>query len=72
MAAKYCVDVEGRVVSVRLLQDSGYPPYDEQVTQEISCWRFRPLVIGGTPTRACSIVTFVYRTSPPSFAPPAP
>ena len=72
VTAKFCIDTAGRVVSVRLLQASGYPPYDEQVTREISCWTFRPLVVDGVPAAACSINVTLFRTSPPGFAPAAP
>jgi outer membrane biosynthesis protein TonB len=70
--AKVCVDAEARVTGVDLVRDSGYPPFDEQVRREVSCFSFRPTVIDGTPTRGCTTVTFIYRPSPPSFLSPAP
>ena len=69
---RYCIDATGRVVTVRLLRDSGYQPFDERITREMSCWTFRPLVVDGTPTGACTTFTILFRPSPPSFAPAAP
>lgn len=58
----FCIDPRGRTYQVRTGQRfGGDANVDEICRQTVRRWRFRPLVVGGTPRATCTSVTFDIR-----------
>lgn len=58
---KVCIDVAGTVVTAGIVgRGSGFPAYDQRLVTGVQTWRYRPYLVDGTPTAACSIAQFVY------------
>jgi outer membrane biosynthesis protein TonB len=50
------------VRSLRVLDSTGYPLYDERLTSRMQSWRYRPYQLAsGAAVPVCTSVTFVYR-----------
>ena len=62
---KVCVDVRGKVSSIKLLKSSGFPDYDAQLTAGIRRWGYRPYRLNGAATPVCTAATFIYDASTP-------
>jgi len=62
---KVCVDVRGKVSSIKLLKSSGFPDYDALLTSGIRRWGYRPYRFNGAPTPVCTAVTFIYDVATP-------
>ena len=58
---KLCVGLDGNVTTVTQIASTGFPAYDETIRSTmLNHWRYRPFVINGKPTAACTAVRFVY------------
>ncbi|HTR51803.1 MAG TPA: hypothetical protein VMJ10_13900 [Kofleriaceae bacterium] len=58
---KVCIDTSGTVSSVAQLKSTGFAAYDSRIASTIrETWRYRPLLIDGSPAAVCTAVTFVY------------
>jgi TonB family protein len=59
---KMCLDRDGAVQSVRVLESTGHPLYDELLTSRMQSWRYRPYKLAsGVAVPVCTSVTFIYR-----------
>jgi TonB family protein len=56
-----CIDRNGRVDTVEILEPSGFLPYDADLINTIAAWRYRPVQVAGKPVPVCSTIQFVYR-----------
>jgi TonB family protein len=59
-SVKFCVDENGRVTTVSLLQTSGDDRYDAKLMAAIHQWAYRPVIVDGQPTAVCSAMTFLF------------
>ena len=57
---KLCIGTSGAISSAQVLVSTGYREYDETLLAAVRSWRYRPFLVGGVPTAACSSVSFVY------------
>jgi hypothetical protein len=58
---KLCIDISGTVVSVKTLQSTAYPAYDQRIMHTIRTqWRYRPYQLNGAAVPVCTVVTFLY------------
>lgn len=57
---KVCIDETGKVDSVKLLDSTSIPDYDEKIMRRVRGWRYRPFMAGGRTMRACTALTFIY------------
>jgi hypothetical protein len=58
---KICVGADGEVTMVSQMRSSGFAAYDEKIRSTIrATWRYRPFVVGGSPTPVCTALRFVY------------
>ncbi len=57
---KVCVAPSGSVQSASVLKASGYPSYDKAIQDAIRGWKFKPIVVEGTPSAACTVYAFQY------------
>lgn len=51
-----CIDEQGAVFQTFLLEPTGFSDFDASIQRDIHAWHFKPVVIGGAPTRVCSTV----------------
>lgn len=71
-AFKLCIDATGAVTTVTRLKSTGLDAYDQQIEATVRRdWRYKPFVVDGQPTAACTAVTFGYTPSATSPAPTA-
>lgn len=56
-----CLSKTGRVSSLNVLMHSGSSAYDRKLFETMRTWRYRPYMVEGEPTAACTQVTFLYR-----------
>jgi TonB family protein len=59
-SVKLCIQADGAIGSVSMIQSTGYPEYDQALLSGVRSWRYRPYTVNGVPTPACSPVSFVY------------
>jgi hypothetical protein len=58
---KVCLTASGSIATVTMLKSSKFSAYDHKIESTISnTWRYRPFLVGGTPTPVCTAVTFMY------------
>ncbi len=57
---KLCLSPGGVPTRVDVVKGTGFPEADEHLREEISAWRYRPLLVNGAPTAVCTAVTFHY------------
>lgn len=57
---KICIQASGAVGSVTMLSSTKYPEYDGQLLEAARRWHYRPHLVNGVATPACSAVSFVY------------
>lgn len=57
---RFCIDARGAVDKVSALRGTGYPDYDARLQAGIRAWRYRPFLVDGQATAACSTVVFVF------------
>jgi TonB family protein len=57
---KVCLTDTGAIRSVRLLESSGFPAYDQAVSAAIKRWTYQPYLVDGAARAACGAVTLVY------------
>jgi TonB family protein len=55
--ARACLDEDGNVRDVTVIDASGFPAFDHAAADRIRTWKYRPLVANGAPTQACTAVT---------------
>ncbi|MEZ4398868.1 MAG: TonB family protein [Kofleriaceae bacterium] len=58
---KVCIDAEGAVTQVTMLDSSGFTAYDERLVAAVRQWRYRPHVVDGKAAPVCGLVGFTYR-----------
>jgi hypothetical protein len=59
---RICLSSSGRIRSITTLKATGVPVYDEQLIRTMyGTWRYRPFMVDGVATQACTRVTFNYR-----------
>lgn len=57
-----CLRDDGGVLSLRALQSTGFPDYDQLLLSQMRGWRYRPYRLAdGTRVTACTVVIFIYR-----------
>jgi protein TonB len=57
---KVCIAADGAVATTAVARSSGYPAYDQQLVAGVRAWRYRPYMVNGQPTPACSAVAFAF------------
>jgi TonB family protein len=57
---KVCIQASGAIGAVAVLGSTKYPEYDGQLLEAARRWHYRPHVVNGVATPACSAVSFVY------------
>ena len=62
-AFQFCVDPAGKATKVRPLESTGFASYDKKIESALGNWAFKPYIVDGKPTEACSSVVFVYQQS---------
>ena len=58
---KVCIDTNGSVTAASMAKSSGYPVYDQKLTEGVHSWRYKPYMLNGKATPACSAVVFAFR-----------
>lgn len=56
-----CVDQRGDVTTLRLLQSSGFPAYDDKIQREMRGWKYKPYLVNKRPSPMCTVTLFDYR-----------
>ena len=59
-AFEYCIDTNGHVTDVRIVQTTQAPSYDQKIVRTIREWAFRPVIIDGHAIPACSTQVFIF------------
>ena len=57
---KLCIATTGSVTQAKLVTSTGYAAYDQMLLDSVRDWRYHPYTRNGTPTPACSAVSFIY------------
>jgi TonB family protein len=57
-----CISADGGVTSATMLRSTGYDDYDTAIKSTVGNWRYRPVMLNGVATPACSAVGFIYTT----------
>jgi protein TonB len=57
---KLCIGADGAVTSASVAKSSGYPDYDQRLIAGVHAWHYRPYMIRGQATAACSAVAFAF------------
>ena len=55
-----CLDANGAVTGVVMLESSGFPRYDAKVQREMRGWRFEPYRVRGRPVATCAPFANLY------------
>jgi serine/threonine-protein kinase len=58
---KVCIDANGAVTSSSAAKSSGYSAYDQRLIDGVKSWRYRPYMVAGKATPACSAVVFAFK-----------
>lgn len=58
--AEICVSRSGAIDSVRIVEESGYGPYDRRIEDAVEGWRFTPHRVNREPVPTCTVMTFVH------------
>jgi TonB family protein len=58
---KVCIDGSGSVTSSSTAKSSGYQEYDRRLMDGVKSWRYRPYMVNGKATPACSAVVFAFK-----------
>ena len=59
-AVKLCIKTSGDLASVDLLKSSGFPDYDKLIVSTVAMWKYKPYMVNGVATAACTAVMFIY------------
>jgi hypothetical protein len=59
-AFQICLDATGHVSSVRPLQSTGVPQYDQELMRGINGWVYSPYLDSGKPVPVCTAAAFSY------------
>lgn len=58
---RVCRSSSGRIKSITTLKATGVLPYDQKLLRTMfGSWRYRPVMVAGVATPACTAVTFIY------------
>jgi serine/threonine-protein kinase len=57
---KVCIGNDGAVTTASVARSSGYPAYDQELVAGVRTWRYRPYMVNGQATPACSAVAFAF------------
>jgi TonB family protein len=55
---RFCVDANGRVDAVSIVESSGDPEVDRVLAATVRGWRFAPMRVDGRPRKTCSSASF--------------
>jgi protein TonB len=58
---KVCIDADGAVATAAVARSSGYSAYDQHLLAGVRAWRYRPYMVSGQATPACSAVAFAFK-----------
>ena len=58
---KVCIDTNGNVTAASMAKSSGYPGYDQKLTEGVHSWHYKPYMLNGKATPACSAVVFAFK-----------
>ena len=60
-AYKVCINTDGAIETVSQVKSTGFPSYDQKIQSTIrNKWRYKPFLVGGKASAACTAVRFVY------------
>ena len=57
---KMCLDSEGQVTSLKVVQSTGYDDYDRELLGEMKRWQYQPYRLDGEPVPVCTPIDFTY------------
>jgi hypothetical protein len=57
---RLCVDTGGAVTALMMTRPSDCEAYNQQLTDAVRGWRFRPYMVDNRPAAVCSAIEFVY------------
>jgi hypothetical protein len=57
---RLCLDEHGKVASVKPVQSTGIPAYDQELIKSINQWVYSPYLDGGKPVAVCTAAAFEY------------
>ncbi len=58
-AWKVCIDDTGALTEIKGLKSTGFPDYDAEIEATLHAWRFKPHMVDGHATAACTALTFI-------------
>jgi hypothetical protein len=59
-SAKICIDKAGAVTGVSMMKSSGWAAYDDEIRAGMLTWKYRPFMVNGVATAACTAIMFIY------------
>ena len=62
-ATKVCIERTGFITAVRMMKSSGFPAYDDEIKAAVLAWKYKPYLVNGVATPACTTVMFIYSPS---------
>jgi TonB family protein len=62
-SVKICLNAKGDVSSAEVAKSSGFPAYDQELTDAIATWKYKPWTVDGMPAAVCTAITFIYQQS---------
>ncbi len=55
-----CIDPDGAVAGLTMMETSGYPRYDEKIARSIAGWKYKPVEIDGSLVTVCAAISIIY------------
>jgi TonB family protein len=62
-AVKMCLDATGKITDVVTVKETGFPDYDKQIVDTVRTWKYKPYMVNGVATAACTAIMFIYSQS---------
>lgn len=56
-----CLDRDGAVAGLTMMESSGFPRYDERVAAALATFRYTPVEVGGRRVAVCTVLTMIYQ-----------